>query len=102
MERIGNALAFGLVLTIAAVAIYAIYGILTGNLDIFSFGGSEEVRPTPIVVVRQPTLTPFEGIIFEPSPTPTWALQQPTPMAPTETTEPQITLTATATPEPTT
>ena len=106
LERLGNALAFGLILAIIALGGYAIYRIIQPDQSLLSFGGSEEVRSTPVTIAHQPTLTPFEGMSIEPVHSPITATQGP-PVPPTATPEstasptPTETSTPTETPTPT-
>ena len=58
VERLGNALAFLLVFSILGFGAYFIYNIIFGSGDVISLGGTNLVRPTEIVVVELPTLTP--------------------------------------------
>lgn len=101
-ERIGNALAFGVVLLIILAGAWSVLNVLRGGSSVISFGGTEEVRPTQAVVVLQPTLTPFDAIVLEPTNTPL-IFEPPTPAAPTATSAPQLetVLPPTATPSPT-
>lgn len=113
-DRAGTILAFTLVLVILAFGASSMVNILRGDWTLISFGGSEEVRPTAVLVLRQPTLTPFDGIVVPPTATempqfPPLAEESSTPSTPTP--EPTLapsatvtltpTLTATETPIPT-
>lgn len=108
LERLGNAMAFGLVLTILSVGAFSIYGIVRGEQELFSLGSPQEVRPTArVVVARPPTLTPIEGVSFVVVPPTSTVIAEPSPPAePSATSEPQITespsptATETVTPEP--
>ncbi len=86
VERLGTLLAFGFVLIILIVGCYTVAGVFYGGEALFSFGNGEEVRPTAVVVLIQPTLTPLSGASSSPA-SPTPLFQPPTPAAPSPTTE---------------
>lgn len=90
IERMGNALAFLLVFGILAFGGYFIYNIIFGEGDFISLGGADVVRPTEVVVVELPTLTPFAGggNTVPPPSSPTALFQQPTAAPPTATNTP--------------
>lgn len=102
LERLGNALAFGLVLVIIVAGGVAVYRTVQPDQSLLSFGGSEQVRPTAIVLAaQQPTLTPFEGMRTEPTPSPTTSPDASTPVPPTETPTVEATASPTSTETPT-
>lgn len=91
LESLGNAIAFVLVLGILAFGAYFVYGIITGENDVLSLGGTIEMRPTEVVVVTLPTLTPFAGTAIVTASSPTPLFQQPTAAPPTATITPRPT-----------
>lgn len=102
METLGNALAFLLIFGILGFGAYFVYSIIFGEGDLISLGGTNVVRPTEIVVVVPPTLTPFAGggtLAVPSSPTPLF--QQPTAAPPTATATTPPTLTPLPTSEST-